>query len=210
MIITRQPDYVDRTMNMFFSIKSTIVLLFGFKRHYTPVNKSINSTKFSIIFFQDCGVQLTDEPDKRCYPLDDHLFCHGCHIKRLHMEYPDEQFYIDPYTFNILNKIPMGSQRNSIAIEPALVSAYPSCNSSQSSGNQSSGSGSLGSCGSVGHSMSTPIMNGQVPPPVPPHRKINQNGVADYGSSSPYSPNKPMPQVPTGKLSGMKYTITDL
>ena len=28
-------------------------------------------------------MQLTDEPDKRCYPLDDHLFCRTCHIKEL-------------------------------------------------------------------------------------------------------------------------------
>jgi hypothetical protein len=33
--------------------------------------------------FQDCGVQLTDEPDKRCYPLEDHLLCHSCHIQRI-------------------------------------------------------------------------------------------------------------------------------
>ena len=34
-------------------------------------------------FFQDCGVQLTDEPDKRCYPLQEHLLCHSCHIQRI-------------------------------------------------------------------------------------------------------------------------------
>ena len=33
--------------------------------------------------FQGCQMQLTDEPDKRCYPLDDHLFCRTCHIKEL-------------------------------------------------------------------------------------------------------------------------------
>ena len=30
-----------------------------------------------------CEMQLTDEPDKRCYPLDDHLFCKQCHIRQL-------------------------------------------------------------------------------------------------------------------------------
>ncbi|XP_050304687.1 LIM domain-containing protein jub isoform X2 [Anthonomus grandis grandis] len=32
---------------------------------------------------EECGMQLTDEPDKRCYPLDSRLFCRTCHIQRL-------------------------------------------------------------------------------------------------------------------------------
>lgn len=32
---------------------------------------------------EDCGMQLTDEPDKRCYPLGDHLLCRSCHLTRL-------------------------------------------------------------------------------------------------------------------------------
>ncbi|XP_012256719.2 LIM domain-containing protein jub [Athalia rosae] len=32
---------------------------------------------------EDCGMQLTDEPDKRCYPLEGRLMCRTCHIQRL-------------------------------------------------------------------------------------------------------------------------------
>lgn len=32
---------------------------------------------------EDCGLELNDEDGHRCFPLEDHLFCHSCHVKRL-------------------------------------------------------------------------------------------------------------------------------
>lgn len=32
---------------------------------------------------EECGMQLTDEPDKRCYPLAGRLMCRNCHIQQL-------------------------------------------------------------------------------------------------------------------------------
>ena len=32
---------------------------------------------------EDCGMQLTDEPSQRCYPLYNHLLCQSCHLKRI-------------------------------------------------------------------------------------------------------------------------------
>lgn len=40
---------------------------------------------------EECGMQLTDEPDKRCYPLDGRLMCRGCHIQRLQHTAPHRQ-----------------------------------------------------------------------------------------------------------------------
>ncbi|XP_063707083.1 LIM domain-containing protein jub [Culicoides brevitarsis] len=32
---------------------------------------------------ESCGMQLTDEQDKRCYPYEDSLLCRSCHIEKL-------------------------------------------------------------------------------------------------------------------------------
>ncbi|XP_077983520.1 uncharacterized protein LOC144438325 isoform X2 [Glandiceps talaboti] len=40
---------------------------------------------------EDCGIELTDEQEKWCYPYDDHLLCYKCHIERL------EELH-EPYT----------------------------------------------------------------------------------------------------------------
>ncbi|XP_058462794.1 LIM domain-containing protein jub [Malaya genurostris] len=32
---------------------------------------------------EECGMQLTDEPDKRCYPFEGRLMCRACHIQKI-------------------------------------------------------------------------------------------------------------------------------
>ncbi|XP_025831276.1 LIM domain-containing protein jub isoform X2 [Agrilus planipennis] len=40
---------------------------------------------------EECGMQLTDEPDKRCYPLEGRLMCRSCHIQ--HLQHTPRQLY---------------------------------------------------------------------------------------------------------------------
>lgn len=32
---------------------------------------------------EECGMQLTDDPDKRCYPYEGRLMCRPCHIQKM-------------------------------------------------------------------------------------------------------------------------------
>ncbi|XP_071959603.1 uncharacterized protein [Antedon mediterranea] len=32
---------------------------------------------------EDCGIQLSDDAEHRCYPLDNHLYCYTCHVSHL-------------------------------------------------------------------------------------------------------------------------------
>lgn len=34
---------------------------------------------------EDCGMQLTDEPESKCYPYEGRLMCRTCHLKRISM-----------------------------------------------------------------------------------------------------------------------------
>lgn len=152
--------------------------------------------EFSKIFcfcWQDCGVQLTDEADKRCYPLDNHLFCHGCHIQRLQTQFPDEHFFYDPVTKNIQNTVTKdGKQRNSIAITPASLESYPQ---------------------NLPPSLSHPQTMSKSDSPsssVPASPAIMNGGSYNYsGRYDGYRP-QPGPQVPSLKPGATRYQVTDL
>jgi hypothetical protein len=52
----------------------------------------------------DCGMQLTDDPGKRCYPLNNTILCYTCHLKRLK-----------------INEILLNSSNNSTSSVPSIM-----------------------------------------------------------------------------------------
>jgi len=55
---------------------------------------------------EDCNLQLTDEPNQRCYPLEGRLLCYGCHMNRL------ASMYSSPASPNQYNSVPRSQVTN--------------------------------------------------------------------------------------------------
>ncbi|PVD20459.1 hypothetical protein C0Q70_18615 [Pomacea canaliculata] len=140
---------------------------------------------------EDCGLQLTDEPDKRCYPLGERLLCHTCHIKCLSSQYPDQTFFVDPTTRNIQNTA--RDPRHSLSLPASCPSSYTAV-SMQNFGapplmlsGSGAGAGSGSSSGSTGGGMG-------FGPGFYPHSGLhygNGTSVLPNGGSLPPSPLSP-------------------
>ncbi|XP_020842989.2 LOW QUALITY PROTEIN: LIM domain-containing protein 1 [Phascolarctos cinereus] len=46
---------------------------------------------------EDCGLELNDEDGHRCYPLEDHLLCHACHLKHIEKGATSAAVHQHPY-----------------------------------------------------------------------------------------------------------------
>ncbi|XP_006020708.1 LIM domain-containing protein 1 [Alligator sinensis] len=46
---------------------------------------------------EDCGMELNDEDGHRCYPLEDHLLCHSCHLKHIEKGTTPSPVYLHHY-----------------------------------------------------------------------------------------------------------------
>jgi len=61
---------------------------------------------------EECNLQLTDEPNQRCYPLEGQLLCYGCHMNKLAVLYSTSS--VSPNHFNSVPKtpVPIGNVRS--------------------------------------------------------------------------------------------------
>lgn len=158
---------------------------------------------------EDCGLQLTDEPDKRCYPLGDRLLCHACHIACLSSQYPDQMFYVDPTTHNIQNTA--RDPRHSISLPASAPSSYTAVSMNHFGGPPVMMSGSGGGGGEKLNGGGVGGGGGAPPPPLPRPRPGSTSSNQRFGSvSSPggshygnmqnggYLPPLPAPPPPYG------------
>lgn len=53
------------------------------KSEYQPNSSWCLLYIYFVCVCQDCGLQLTDDTEKRCYPLNGTLLCQTCHLCRL-------------------------------------------------------------------------------------------------------------------------------
>ena len=153
-------------------------------------NCMLSAVSCMAVLFQDCGLQLTDEPDKRCYPLGERLLCHTCHIACLSSQYPDQTFYVDPTTRNIQNAA--RDPRHSLSLPATAPSSYtavsmhnfggPPVMMSGSGGGPSNGDAS----GSGGMGFSRPKQHTHLGSGSNQHTHLgsNSNQRGHFGSSS--------------------------
>ena len=143
-------------------------------------NCMLSAVSCMAVLFQDCGLQLTDEPDKRCYPLGERLLCHTCHIACLSSQYPDQTFYVDPTTRNIQNAA--RDPRHSLSLPATAPSSYTAVSMHNFGGPPVMMSGSGGGpsngdvSGSGGMGFSRPKQH--------THLGSNSNQHGHFGSSS--------------------------
>ncbi len=155
-----------------------------------------NLTSFAL---QDCGMQLTDEPDKRCYPLEGTLLCHTCHLRRLGIS-PDEGVRLPAPTHDEVYPSLHNNRHNSHYPPQQFPSPAPS-NSSQQSGYSNP------------HELYSPRGG---PGPFPTHHRAPSPVYSHSGSeaSSNYSHLPPYQQKPSpgqqSKNNRNQYQITDL
>lgn len=85
---------------------------------------------------EDCGLQLSDEQDKRCYPLGKCLLCYSCHVKRIELNQLD-QMLLNNLSSSSSSLSSSSNQLNSNHKQQAssFMSSTPSSNQNRSIGN---------------------------------------------------------------------------
>lgn len=83
-----------KTNQIIFFSNSIMIKNMAFRTGITPVEGTEETVRvvsmdkdFHVDCYvcEDCGMQLTDEPDKRCYPYEGRLMCRSCHLQKIAM-----------------------------------------------------------------------------------------------------------------------------
>ncbi|XP_013403905.1 LIM domain-containing protein jub [Lingula anatina] len=163
---------------------------------------------------EDCGLQLTDEPDKRCYPLGEMLLCYGCHLARLNYHPnglpPATESQLLTFNFNPMVQQPMQgaqpthfAQPQSEAPQTQLSSAMMSQQkqplglqggvSSQNVRQTLAGGGGVGVVTRTGHPNGHPDSGPQSPASM---TSLSSGFSGQYVHNMYTSGQKPEPQAP--------------
>ncbi|XP_071822740.1 LIM domain-containing protein jub-like isoform X3 [Apostichopus japonicus] len=144
----------------------------------------------------ECGLQLSDEEGKRCYPLNNRLLCYTCHISQIapHLQYPIEEEGPEAASSGSYSPQISPSSTHPV-VSPPMTPETRSPQRRPPRGPQNS---------------YYPVAKEASPPPPPNFRDPGGASSSPPLEPPPYTPNDPLQQdYPPWKTDGDYYTYSN-